>query len=66
MIPDPRSRQRRLLLILAPALITSGLFVLLVLTRMPLPLRIGVGLTDVFAGCALLVVVRQKFPSPPR
>ncbi len=61
MTADPRARQRRLILILAPALIVGGLVVLLFLTRMPLPLRIIVGLTDIVAGCVLLLVVRQKF-----
>lgn len=61
MTTDPRARQRRMLLILGPALIVGGLVVLLFLTRMPLPLRILVGLTDIVAGCVLLLVVRQKF-----
>ena len=61
MTTDPRARQRRMLLMLAPALIVGGLVVLIFLTRMPLPLRILVGLTDIVAGCVLLLVVRQKF-----
>lgn len=61
MTTDSRARQRRMLLILAPALIVGGLVVLIFLTRMPLPLRIIVGLTDIVAGCVLLLVVRQKF-----
>jgi uncharacterized membrane protein HdeD (DUF308 family) len=61
MTADPRAKQRRLILILAPALIAGGLVVLFFLTRMPLPLRIIVGLTDIVAGCVLLLVVRQKF-----
>lgn len=62
--PDPavrRARQKRTLQILAFALIAGGLVILFALQRMPLPLRILVGLTDVFAGLTLLVVVRQKF-----
>ncbi|MBL9187294.1 MAG: hypothetical protein JNK23_07450 [Opitutaceae bacterium] len=59
--PEQRARQRRLLLILGPALIAGGLAVLFFVTRMPLPLRIVVGLTDVVAGCVLLLVARQKF-----
>ncbi len=58
---DPRARQKRTLLTLAALLIAGGLAVLFLLTRMPLPLRILVGLTDLVAGCVLLVVVRQKF-----
>ncbi len=61
MPTDQRARQRRMLLILAPALIVGGLVVLFFLPRMPVPLRIVVGLTDVVAGCVLLIVVRQKF-----
>ena len=57
-----RQKQKRTLLVLAALLIIGGLVVLLVLTRMPMPLRILVGLTDVVAGAVLLVVVRQKFP----
>ena len=53
-------RQKRTLRLLAGFLIVSGLFILLVLDRMPLPLRIMVGLTDVVAGLGLLVLVRQK------
>jgi hypothetical protein len=56
-----RARQKRTLQILAFALIAGGVVILAFLQRMPLPLRILVGLTDVFAGLTLLVVVRQKF-----
>ncbi len=61
MTADPRLRQKRTLLILATLLISGGLAVLFLLQRMPLPLRIVVGLTDLVAGAVLLVVVRQKF-----
>jgi hypothetical protein len=62
MNPDPRARrQKRTLLILASGLIVAGLVVLFFLQRMPLPLRILVGLTDVFGGLVLLVLIRQKF-----
>ena len=56
-----RARQKRTIIALACVLIAGGLVVLLVLDRMPLPLRILVGLMDVFAGLGLLVLVRQKF-----
>jgi hypothetical protein len=62
--PDPathRARQKRTLQILAYALIAGGLVVLFALERMPMPLRMLVGLTDVVAGLTLLIVVRQKF-----
>lgn len=65
MSPDLRARQKRTLGILAVVLIAGGLVVLLLLQRMPLPLRILVGLSDVIAGCVLLVVLRQKFSTPP-
>jgi uncharacterized membrane protein len=56
-----RARQRRTILILAFSLIVGGIALLFVLKRVPLPLRIGIGLLDVFAGLGLLVLVRQKF-----
>lgn len=59
---DPRTRQKRTIQILAALLIAGGLTVLFLLQKMPLPLRILAGLTDVVAGAVLLVVVRQKFP----
>jgi len=66
--PAPRSaqraRQRTTLLILACALIVGGLLILFVLKKVPPPLRILMGLTDLFAGLTLLVVVRQKFKAP--
>jgi hypothetical protein len=55
------SRQKRVITILAVALIIAGALLLFVLKRAPLPLRILAGLGDVFAGCVLLVLVRQKF-----
>jgi hypothetical protein len=54
-------RQKRMIVILAAFLIAGGLTVLFALERMPLPMRILVGLTDVFGGLTLLVLVRQKF-----
>jgi hypothetical protein len=56
-----RVRQKRLTTILACILIGGGVVVLVAVQRMPLPVRILVGLVDVFAGLALLVLVRQKF-----
>jgi uncharacterized membrane protein HdeD (DUF308 family) len=56
-----RARQKRMIVVLAVALIIGGLAVLFLLKRMPLPMRMLVGLTDVIAGLVLLVVVRQKF-----
>ena len=40
-------------------LIGGGVAVLLLLERMPLPLRLIIGFMDVFAGLGLLVLVRQ-------
>jgi hypothetical protein len=54
------TRQKRTLRLLAGFLIIGGLVILLVLDRMPLPMRIMVGLMDVVAGLGLLVLVRQK------
>jgi uncharacterized membrane protein HdeD (DUF308 family) len=62
--PNPaaqRARQRKTLLILGFALIAGGIVILIALQRMPAPLRILVGLTDIVAGLTLLIVVRQKF-----
>lgn len=59
-----RARQRRTLLFLGALLLAAGVVVLALLDRMPLPLRILVGLTDIIAGCVILLVVRQKFPGP--
>ena len=56
-----RVRQRKTLLILGVALIAGGLVILIALQRMPAPLRILVGLTDIVAGLTMLLVVRQKF-----
>lgn len=55
-----RTRQKRTLLVLALVLIGSGVVILFLLKRMPLPMRMMVGLGDVFAGAVLLVLVRQK------
>ena len=55
------ARQKRIITILAAFLILGGVVVLLVLNRVPLPLRMLIGLGDVIAGCVLLVLVRQKF-----
>ena len=60
MTATPRARQKRPLVALAILLIGGGACVLLLLARMPLPLRILVGLGDIVAGCGLLVLVRQN------
>jgi protein-S-isoprenylcysteine O-methyltransferase Ste14 len=56
-----RARQKAVLTALAVLLVVMGLLVLFVLERMPAPLRMLVGLGDLFAGLVLLVLVRQKF-----
>jgi hypothetical protein len=53
------------MLILATGLGVGGLAVLAFLGRIPLPLRLAVGLTDLIASAVLFVVVRQKFGPPP-
>jgi hypothetical protein len=53
-------RQKRTIRLLAGLLIAGGIAVLFLLPRLPVPLRIIVGLTDVVAGLVLLLVVRQK------
>jgi hypothetical protein len=49
------------MLILATVLAFAGFVVLAFLTRIPLPLRLAVGLTDLIASAVLFLVVRQKF-----
>jgi hypothetical protein len=61
MSANARERQKRTLIALALLLIVGGAVVLLLLTRMPLPLRLVVGLGDIVAGAGLLVLVRQNF-----
>ena len=61
--PAQRARLRKQMLALAAVLALGGLVVLAFLDRIPLPLRVAVGLTDLIASAVLLVVVRQKFPA---
>jgi len=49
------------MLILATVLALGGIVVLAFLDRIPLPLRLAVGLTDLIGSAVLFVVVRQKF-----
>jgi hypothetical protein len=56
-----RARLRIQLLTLATALLVGGVVVLAFLSRIPLPLRLAVGLTDLIASAVLFTVVRQKF-----
>ena len=64
--PAARARQRKKVHALAAFLIVSGILLLFVLDRVPLPLRIIAGLGDIVAGAVLLVMARQKFgPLPP-
>ena len=56
-----RLRQRRKITWLAWLLITAGLAILLLLERLPLPLRLLMGFVDLVAGAGLLVLRRQKF-----
>lgn len=65
MSPDERKRYGLKLRALAAVLIVGGFVVLLLLERMPLPLRMLVGATDVIAGVVLLVVAKQKFSGGP-
>ena len=51
--------------LLFTALQVSVFAVLAFLGRIPLPLRLAVGLTDLIASAVLFVVVRQKFGPPP-
>jgi hypothetical protein len=62
VIRRQRARQKRTIAGLATLLIAGGLIVLFLLTRMPRPLRILIGLSDLVGGAVLLVLLRQKFP----
>ena len=62
-VPDElRRRQRRQIGILAWVLLAAGVAILLLLDRIPLPLRLLMGFVDLVAGAGLLVLRRQKFP----
>lgn len=63
--PPDRVRLRRQMLLLAGVLAVGGIAVLAFLSRIPLPLRLAVGLTDLIASAVLFLVVRQKFGAPP-
>lgn len=54
------ARLKRTVLALACVLVVGGLVVLFALPRVPMPLRIMVGLTDLFGGLVLLVLLRQN------
>lgn len=56
-----RTRLKKQMLTLGFVLILGGLVVLAFLSRIPLPLRLAVGLVDLIAGAVLLLVARQKF-----
>jgi hypothetical protein len=57
------ARQKTIIQAISIVLIVGGLFILFALKRMPVPVRIIVGLTDIVAGATLLVLVRQKWKS---
>jgi uncharacterized membrane protein HdeD (DUF308 family) len=59
--PAQRARLKKQMLALGFTLIIGGLVVLAFLTRIPLPLRLAVGLIDLIAGSVLLLAARQKF-----
>lgn len=56
-------RQKALLLALAIVLLLAGFIVLLVLKRIPLPMRLAMSFGDFVAATALLLLLRQKFPN---
>lgn len=60
-LAQKRARQKTTITALAVLLIVAGAIVLPFLERIPLPLRIAVGLGDIIAGWGLLILVRQKF-----
>ncbi len=56
-----RLRQRRTLIVLGCLLLAAGIGVMLFLRRVPLPMRLFIGMTDAIAGLVLLLVAQQKF-----
>jgi len=63
-IRDPaarRARQRLTLAVFGIGLIGAGVLLLIVLQRVPLPLRVLMGSVDIIAGSTLLVLRRNKF-----
>jgi hypothetical protein len=56
-----RARQKAILTALAAVLMLGGLVVIVLLKRLPFPVRLAMGLSDVVAASVLLLVVHQKF-----
>ncbi len=56
-----RTRQKVILIALGTVLMLGGFVVLFALKRMPLPMRLVVGLGDLIAASALFMILRQKF-----
>lgn len=56
-----RERLKKKMSVLGIALLVAGAAILLLLHRIPLPLRLLMGFGDLIAGATLLVLVRQKF-----
>ena len=56
-----RSRQKVTVTLLAAFMLVAGVLLIFVLKRAPLPMRVFMGLGNLVAGSALLVLVRQKF-----
>jgi uncharacterized membrane protein HdeD (DUF308 family) len=58
--PSKLARQRRTVTIIGIGLIVVGAAILLLLRKPPVALRMMAGLGDIFMGCVLLVLVRQR------
>lgn len=56
-----RRRQKITLIVLSLALILGGIVVLVALRRLPLPMRLVVGLGDFVAAAMLLTFLRQNY-----
>lgn len=56
-----RARLKKKMTILGIGLLVAGAAILLLMHRIPLPLRLLMGFGDLVAGATLLVLVRQKF-----
>jgi uncharacterized membrane protein HdeD (DUF308 family) len=67
-VPDPAksaaaarlARQKRIVMIASCALIVGGFVVMFFVKRLPLPMRILVGMTDMIGGVVLIILAQKE------